>query len=155
MRHPPGWGEPHYAIACQDYVGVVALTCDGELLLVRQFRPALWERTLEIPAGHVEPGQTPEQAARAELLEETGHEAPSFEPLGVFAPDTGRMSNRMWGFFAANAAPTRLAGYRPEAEIEVVRHRGGVRALTQEQEFKSALNRALLFEAVAQGKLAL
>src|ERR1700687_2612926 len=99
-RRPPAYAEPHYSLRTRDYVGVVAVTTNGELLLVRQFRPAVWETTLELPSGHVEPGQTPEEAARTELLEETGHEANSFELVGDFSPDTGRLGNRMWCFFA-------------------------------------------------------
>src|SRR5262249_18088057 len=66
---------PHYSIATKDYVSIVALTAEGHLLLVRQYRPAVEQVTLELPCGHVEPGETPEEAARKELLEETGYVA--------------------------------------------------------------------------------
>jgi hypothetical protein len=66
-KHPAGYSEPHYSIRTQDYVMVIATTVDGRLLLVRQFRPAVGEKTLEFPSGHVERGETPLQAARKEL----------------------------------------------------------------------------------------
>ena len=152
-RHPPAFSEPHYSLRTRDYVAIVAVNPGGELLLVRQFRPAVWETTLELPSGHVEPGQTPEEAARSELLEETGHEAERFEPLGDFSPDTGRLGNRMWCFFAGNARPTRNSAYQPEAGIEFVRYRGTLLNLLREKGFYSALNCAALFAAVLQGKL--
>jgi len=152
-RRPPAYSEPHYSIRTHDYVAIVAVNRKGELLLVRQFRPAVWATTLELPSGHVEPGQTPEQAARAELLEETGHEVECLELLGNFSPDTGRLGNRMWCFFAGNAVPTRNPTYRPEPGIELVVYGGNPRDLLRERGFYSALNCAALFAAVLQGKL--
>jgi 8-oxo-dGTP pyrophosphatase MutT (NUDIX family) len=152
-RRPPAFSEPHYSLRTRDYVAIVALNPKGELLLVRQFRPAVWETTLELPCGHVEQGQTPEQAARTELLEETGHEAEQFDLLGDFSPDTGRLGNRMWCFFAGNALPTRNSAYRPEAGIDLVLYQGTLRDLLQEERFYSALNCAALFAAVLRGKL--
>ena len=64
-----------------DFVVIVAVTRQDQILLVRQFRPAAAAVTLELPAGHVDPGETPEQAARRELLEETGYEADTFKLL--------------------------------------------------------------------------
>jgi ADP-ribose pyrophosphatase len=152
-RRPPAYAEPHYSLRTRDYVGVVALTSNGELLLVRQFRPAVWENTLELPSGHVELDQTPEQAARTELLEETGHEAERFELVGDFSPDTGRLGNRMWCFFADEAHPTSQATFQPEPGIELVRYRGNLSDLLRERGFYSALNSAALFAAVLKGKL--
>jgi len=154
-RRPPAYSEPHYSIRTRDYVAIIAVTPKGELLLVRQFRPAVWATTLELPSGHVEPGQTPEEAARAELLEETGHEAKCFELLGNFSPDTGRLGNRMWCFFAANTVPTHNPAYRPEPGIDLVVYRGRFRDLLREEGFCSALNCAALFAAVLQGRLKL
>jgi 8-oxo-dGTP pyrophosphatase MutT (NUDIX family) len=111
-------GEPHYSLDLLDYVSVVAVTTAGSFVLVRQFRPAVEAVTLELPAGHVEPGQQPEAAARAELAEETGYVAADLRLLGCLNPDTGRMANRMWVYFAEAAEPS---GQRqPEAGIEVV-----------------------------------
>lgn len=154
-RRPDGWRDPHYSIRTRDYVGVVATDRAGRLLLVRQFRPAVWAETLEIPSGHVEDGQTPEQAARAELLEETGHVAEKFELLANLSPDTGRLANRMWCFFAGDAEPTRDPAHRAEPGVDFVAREGGVRALLADPTFCSALNRAALLHAVLAGRLIL
>lgn len=152
-KHPAGYNQPHYSIRTQDYVMVVAVTAEGRLLLVRQFRPAVGVATLEFPSGHVEPGETPEQAARKELLEETGHVSPEFELLGELAPDTGRLGNRLWCFFAADAVPGADDGYRPEPGVEPVPFDGSSLELLAEPDFFSALNYAALLLAIARGRL--
>lgn len=152
-RHPAGDGDPHYALRTNDYVGVVAVTGDGRLVLVRQYRPAVGRTTLELPSGHVDDGDTPEDAARKELLEETGHVADRWEFLGDLSPDTGRLANRMWCYFAAGARPTADPGYAPEPGVEPVLFEGGPSELLAEPDFDSALNSAALLLAVARGLL--
>ena len=56
---------PHYSIRTPDYVSVFAVTTNGTFPLVRQFRPAVEDVTLELPCGHVDQGETPEQAFAA------------------------------------------------------------------------------------------
>jgi ADP-ribose pyrophosphatase len=67
-------------------VGIVAVTDDGKMLLIEQFRPAVNRRVIEIPAGLVgdkqgDEKESMETAAQRELLEETGYEARAFERL--------------------------------------------------------------------------
>jgi hypothetical protein len=64
--------SPHYSISTQDYLSVLAVTRDGMFPLVRQFRPTVEMVTLELPSGHVDEGESPEEAARKELQKETG-----------------------------------------------------------------------------------
>jgi len=72
------------------YVGIFAQTPDGRIPLVRQYRPCVEDYTWEFPAGTLEEGEIPEQAARRELLEEVGADATDLTYLGNFFPDTGR-----------------------------------------------------------------
>jgi UDP-N-acetyl-D-mannosaminuronic acid dehydrogenase len=120
--HPAdGNGSPHYVVATKDYVSVLALAPGGNVLLVRQFRPAVGAVTLELPAGHVEPGQTPAAAAATELLEETGFRAASIEPLGCINPDTGRLANKHWCFVATGLEKVQADRAQGEtAELVVV-----------------------------------
>jgi len=143
--------SPNYSIESPDFVCIVAVTQKNELLLVRQFRHAVAEVTLELPAGHVEKGETPEQAARKELLEETGHVAEKFELLASLSPSTSRFTNRMWCYFAPNA--TVATGATVEAGLSCVRWSKGLQALLREPDFYSSGNWSALLAAVAQGKL--
>ncbi len=67
--------KPFYRIDSSDGVLVLALTKDGDIILVRQFRHAIRKVTLEFPAGFVDSRESPEQAAARELFEETGYRA--------------------------------------------------------------------------------
>jgi len=61
-------------INCKGVVAIVPFTEQGEILLIRQFRPAVNKFVIEFPAGLVDPGESMEDAARRELQEETGYE---------------------------------------------------------------------------------
>jgi ADP-ribose pyrophosphatase len=74
---------------------VVPFVSDEEILMVRQYRYALGKETLEIPAGKMDPGETPEVCVRRELWEETGYEADEFTFLYTYAPAIGYSNERI------------------------------------------------------------
>jgi 8-oxo-dGTP pyrophosphatase MutT (NUDIX family) len=91
--------QRYHSLSQADYVSVVALTEDGRIPLVRQFRPALERFTLELPGGLRDANEDPEASAMRELFEETGLKAVGDAiMLGNLAPDAGRLENRLWGF---------------------------------------------------------
>jgi len=70
-------------------VAIVALTDEGRICLVRQYRTALDRVTVEVPAGKLDPGEDPLACARRELLEETGMEAQKIAYLTTIATSVG------------------------------------------------------------------
>jgi len=112
-------GAKYYSLRMVDYVTVVAITTTREIVLVRQYRPAVDQFTLELPSGHVEKNQTPEDSARSELSEETGFTCPRFELLGTLLSDTGRNQNKTWCYMALDVVPP-SASWVHEEGIEVV-----------------------------------
>jgi 8-oxo-dGTP pyrophosphatase MutT (NUDIX family) len=113
-------GQPpdiYYSVSQSDYVSILAMTATGGILIVRQFRPALEQFTWELPAGMVDDGEDPAAACTRELLEETGYSAREVHMLGVTAPCSGRLSNRLHSFFVE--AGESSADFRPETGLEV------------------------------------
>ncbi len=84
----------------RDAVAVMPLDKDGNVLLVRQFRKAVEQEMYELPAGVMEDGESPEEAARRELAEETGLSAGSLQRLAGFYTTPG-FSNEYIHIFAA------------------------------------------------------
>ncbi|MER2189584.1 MAG: NUDIX hydrolase [Solibacillus sp.] len=70
-------------------VAVIAITDDGKILLVEQYRKALERSIIEIPAGKLEPGEKPEVTARRELEEETGYACGELTYIQTFATSPG------------------------------------------------------------------
>ena len=110
--------SPYHVIEVADWVNVVAISASGHVLLVEQYRHAVGRIMLEIPAGHVDPQENLEAAARRELLEETGYGGGTWHALGALHPAASRFTNQVHAFLAVGV--TRLA--RPvEEESENLR----------------------------------
>ena len=94
---------------------ILALTDEEEIVLVRQYRPALGIYTIEFPAGSIDPGETPLDAIKRELLEETGYVCRDIRPLG-----RGRlMSNRLnaWEYMFLGLGAARHSSYTPSEDF--------------------------------------
>ena len=97
----------YHAVEQADYIAIVALTQGGKIPLVRQYRPALEAFSWELPAGLVDPGESPADACRRELLEETGLTARTIHLLGENSPCTGRLKTAVIAFSSRPATASR------------------------------------------------
>jgi len=102
LTESPHTGKRHsfFRIDSPDWVNVVPVTAEGEIVMVRQYRHGLRDVTLEIPGGMVDPGETPQGAAARELLEETGYRAARLEAIGSVNPNPALFGNRLFAFAA-------------------------------------------------------
>ncbi|TMC79535.1 MAG: NUDIX hydrolase [Chloroflexi bacterium] len=75
------------SIRTRDFAAIVAVTERDELVLIRSYKHGARTISLAVPAGYIEANEDPLAAAKRELLEETGHEARDWTPLGRFVVD--------------------------------------------------------------------
>lgn len=81
-------------------VVILALEATGEVVMIRNRREAVGELLWELPAGTLEPRETPEVTARRELEEETGRMAESWQPLHAFYTTPGFCSEKIYTYLA-------------------------------------------------------
>lgn len=113
----PGGVTAQREVVCHaGSVVVVPRAPDGRVVLVRQYRYAARRWLWELVAGGMEPGETPRQAARRELLEETGYRARKFTLWCDFYPSPGFLSERM---FLVEARGLTRSEARPEADERI------------------------------------
>ena len=104
VRRPDGETAEYYlGDPGHDSVAIVA-EHDGTLVLVSEYRPKIGQRILSCPGGGIADGETPEDAARRELREETGYEAGTLEVLQRYWP-TVAVSMRRTIVFATDLEP--------------------------------------------------
>lgn len=110
--------DPYYVLEYPDWAHIVALDPMNRVLITKQYRHAAGRICTEIPCGVIETGESPLNAARRELREETGCTAEVFEEIGHMSPNPGTHTNIIHCFLARNAAITEKPDPDDSEEIE-------------------------------------
>ena len=104
-----------------DWVNVVALTADRNVVVVRQFRFGTGTITTEVPGGMVDPGESPLEAATRELREETGYTSSNWVYLGAVEPNPAFLNNLCHHYLAFPAEKTQQCDLGDGEDIVVAR----------------------------------
>ena len=113
-------------VNCDGIVAVIPVTKEGEVLMIRQFRPAMNGYVIEFPAGLNDKGETLVDAAWRELIEETGYTSQTFELLAEGPVSSGLSSEVLTVFLAREATPASISlreryPIEETEDIEVIR----------------------------------
>lgn len=121
LRHPGRNVERDFVVlAPGDWCNVIAVTPDGRLVLVRQFRFGIHEFSLEIPGGMIDPGEDPVVAGVRELREETGYTGDRARLLATVHPNPAIQNNRCHLVLVENATASGPQEWDHDEEIEVI-----------------------------------
>jgi 8-oxo-dGTP pyrophosphatase MutT (NUDIX family) len=121
FRHPHRSKEQDFfVISAPDWVNVVALTPDRQLVLVRQFRYGINDFSVEIPGGVMDAGEDAVTAGLRELREETGFVGTGARVLGSVHPNPAMQNNRCHLVLVENARPQAGLDWDPDEELEIM-----------------------------------
>ncbi len=112
--------QTFYAVGQPDYLAILAVTPEGRIPLVRQYRPAIERFSLELPAGLMDPGEEPLGASARELLEETGYPAKTVHLLRSNPSCASRISNLIHSVFIETGDRVPDFEEEPGVAVEVV-----------------------------------
>jgi 8-oxo-dGTP pyrophosphatase MutT (NUDIX family) len=109
-----------FTLESRDWVNIVAVTPDDQLVLVRQYRQGTDELSLEVPGGIVDDGEDPERTALRELEEETGYRGARAELLGRVRANPAFLDNSLDIVAVVDAAPDGRTNFDESEEIDLV-----------------------------------
>ena len=109
-----------YSISTSDWVNVIPITSDGQVILIRQYRHGIDEYNLECPGGLIDiTDNTPLDAARRELLEETGYSSQIIISLGWVHPNPAFQQNHCHYFLALDACKESEQNLEPLEVLDI------------------------------------
>ncbi|MGH7792436.1 MAG: NUDIX hydrolase [Thermodesulfobacteriota bacterium] len=116
----PVTGKEHdfYVIEAPDWINVVAITPDDRIVLIKQYRHGIQSLTLEIPGGMVDPGESPLEAAKRELLEETGYASDEWVFIGMVHPNPAIQNNSCHMFIAKDVRKVQEPNFEGTEDID-------------------------------------
>jgi 8-oxo-dGTP pyrophosphatase MutT (NUDIX family) len=144
LPHGGEIGEFHL-IEAPDWAAILATTEEGQVVFVEQYRHGAKRTSLELPAGVIDAGENALDAARRELLEETGYAADHIEPLLTVNTEPSRHTNRAHFFVARGARLVAKQNVDPSEHISVV--------LLDPREILGAIERGHILHGVHVGAI--
>ncbi len=145
----PEW----YVLEFPDWVNVIAITREGEFVMISQYRHGLGETRYELVAGCCEQGETAEQSARCELLEESGYGGGEWHEFMVTSANPTSHNNRTYTFLAIGVEPMQEQHTEAGEDIRVhLLSREEVRSLLNEGEIMQSLHVAPLWRYFAENR---
>lgn len=133
----------------KDYSTVVPFVSSDEILAIKSYRHLVDSYQVEVPSGYIEKGETPANAAKRELLEETGFRARRLVPLGAYSLDYSMFEQRgnVFAAYSLSKAGKQKLGRMEKIELEVLSVKE-VGKLLEKGEILNAASMVALYRAL-------
>ena len=112
--------EDYYQIELPEFIVIFAITYDGFVLIERHYKHGVKRVILALPAGYLEPDEKPLNAAKRELIEETGYEADDWHSLGSYIVNGNQGCGKAHLFLATGAYQTKAINSDDLEETEIL-----------------------------------
>lgn len=143
----PTW----FVLEFPDWINVIAITKDGHFVMEDQYRHALGQTRYELVAGVIDPGETPLEAAKRELLEETGFGGGEWQLFMTLSPNPTNHNNLSYTFLATGVEKLQEQHQETTEDIQVdIFTKEQVQELLDQGEVIQALHAAPLWKYMAQ-----
>lgn len=145
--------ESFHRVLLPDYSMLFPILEDGRVLAIRSYRHGAGEIVIGFPGGGIDPGESPAEAARRELLEETGHAAASIEPLGAYITGANIRGAKCHMFVAKGCRQVAEPNSGDLEEQELVRYtKAEIAAILKENRFHVLAHAAITARALLEWK---
>lgn len=142
--------KEYYILEYPDWVNIIAITKEGEFVMIRQYRHGLGETRYELSAGVCEESEDPMESARRELYEETGYGGGEWQLWMTVSPNPSTSTNLTYSFLATDVEC--ISTQHLEATEDITVHllsEAEVRTLLENDEIRQALMAAPLWKYFA------
>ena len=141
VRLPNGVEIPDfYVTEAPDWVNVIAITTEGKFIIEEQYRHGIQQVCFELCAGMVDKEETPLEAAKRELLEETGYAGGKWTAFGMSVPNANGSTTKCYHFVAIDVERKQDPKLERTEDIKI--------HLVQEGEVKAMMNDGRIVEGV-------
>ncbi len=112
--------QDYLVMEFSDWVNIIPVTAEDEIVMIRQYRHGVKRETFEVPGGLISPEDTsPGEAGAREMVEETGYTSDDIIQIGFVEPNPAIQNNRCYTFLARNAVPGSAQKLDPTEAINV------------------------------------
>ena len=117
---PDGYSFDVHLLEYADEIMIFALTRNQEVVLIKQYRHGAQQVIVELPGGSMDEGESPVEAAKRELMEETGYSSDTFIQVGCASPNPANYTNKIYSFLALDVEQTGTQSNDDAENVEVL-----------------------------------
>jgi 8-oxo-dGTP pyrophosphatase MutT (NUDIX family) len=140
--------DHYYVLEYPDWVNMIGITEQNELLVIKQYRHGAGIISLEIPAGTTEAGEDPKNAAVREMLEETGYQFDQIEEIAKLYANPATSGNITYTYLMTGGKKVQEQALDEHEEIDVYRiPLEEAKSMLLDNKFSQALHASALFYA--------